>query len=261
MNKNKESTFGTSIQSVDRALLILDLLQEKPEGMGVTELANKMDVAKSTVHRMLTSLQKKKYVMKMSDKYMLGLKCLEIGEAMSARLDIRTTASPILEALSKRTKETVHLVTMDEGEVVYIDKKESEAVIRMFSQIGKRAPVYCTGVGKAILAFYPEKQIEAILDRYPMKRFTKNTITTKKQMMPHLAAIRKKGWALDDEEHEEGIRCAAAPIFNRTEEIEAAISIAVPMIRVKNKEFNSYIEEIKTAAQEISKAMGSKGSS
>ncbi|WP_252312576.1 IclR family transcriptional regulator [Sinobaca sp. H24] len=176
---------------------------------------------------------------------------------MSSRLDVRATASPILEALSKKTKETVHLVTMDEGEVVYIDKKESEAVIRMFSQIGKRAPVHCTGVGKAMLAFYPEKQIEDILDKHPMEKFTANTITTKEKMILHLAEIRKKGWALDDEEHEEGIKCAAAPIFNRMGEVEAAISIAVPMMRVKNKEFEMYISEIKTASQDISKAMGS----
>lgn len=257
MNNHKGPASGTSIQSVDRALLILDLLQDNPKGLGVTELANRLDVAKSTVHRLLMSLQKKKYVVKTGDKYLLGLKCLEIGEAMSSRLDVRATASPILEALSKKTKETVHLVTMDEGEVVYIDKKESEAVIRMFSQIGKRAPVHCTGVGKAMLAFYPEKQIEDILDKHPMEKFTANTITTKEEMILHLAEIRKEGWALDDEEHEEGIKCAAAPVFNRMGEVEAAISIAVPMMRVKNKEFEMYISEIKTASQEISKAMGS----
>lgn len=250
---------AVTVQSVDRALTILNILKEHPKGLGVTELSHRLNVSKSTVHRLLSSLLLQGFVKQdvENDRYLLGLKLIELGEVVSSHLNIRKTAAPYLNQLAETTGETVHLVMMDQSEIVYIDKTESEATIRMFSRIGKRAPMHCTGVGKAILAFLPEEKIDEVLTERPMTKFTENTITDQAEMKKHLQEIRSRGVSFDLEEHEEGIQCAAAPLFNFHGDVVGGISVAGPIMRVDDKKLEHLAVEVKKVSQEISSLLGS----
>lgn len=248
-----------SVQSVDRALKIIDILQKNPKGLGVTELSYRMDLSKSTVHRMLMSLLKSGFVKRNdSEEYMLGLKLISLGQTVSENLNIRNITSPYLLRLSKSLEEAAHLVVKDNNEIVYIDKIESPATIRMFSKVGKRAPMHCTGVGKAILAFLPEQEMLEVIDNAGLQRFTENTIVKKQEMLSHLEVIKKEGFSLDYEEHELGIRCAAAPIFNHNSEVVAGISVAGPIMRVNNKKLQLIAKEVMEVSKEISMLLGYK---
>ncbi|GIN63348.1 IclR family transcriptional regulator [Robertmurraya siralis] len=247
-----------SVQSVDRALTILEILQENSKGLGVTDLAKQLHVSKSTAHRLLMSLLKKGFVQKdmETDKYLLGLKLIEFGQNVSENLDIRKLASGYLHELVEISGETAHLAILDNNEIVYIDKIESSATIRMYSKIGKRAPLHCTGIGKAVLAFLPEEKIKQIIDENGLKKFTDKTITDKEEMLAHLSEIKRRGYSIDDEEHELGINCAAAPILNHKGEVVAGISVAGPLMRISKEKLSRIAKEVLRVSQEISRLLG-----
>ncbi|ASF38059.1 IclR family transcriptional regulator [Halobacillus halophilus] len=249
---------ASTVQSVDRALTILQLLQENPDGLGVTEIAHRLDVAKSTVHRLLASLKQKGYVRQddMLEKYRLGLKLLELGETVSENMDIRTTANPYLVKLAQETGETIHLGIREEAEVIYVDKVERYAPIRMYSSVGKRAPLYCTGIGKALLAFASNEAEDHLMSTLTLKKFTPHTITDKDKLKKHLGHIRERGYSIDNEEHEEGIRCTAAPIWNHRGEAIAAISVAGSTSRMTEEKVESCTGSLLHTALEISRRLG-----
>lgn len=247
-----------SVQSVNRALTILEMLSKYPNGLGVTEIAHEMDVAKSTVHRLLSSLLSYDFVSKdpNSHYYKLGLKLLYLGNEVSKSLDIRSVSLPFLKKLSQQTGETVHLAIYDQGEVVYIEKIESSALLRMYSQIGIRAPAHCTGLGKAILSQKSEQEIDDFIHTKGLHQFTDNTLTTKTALMKALREAKALGYAYDDEEHERGIRCAASPIFNFRNEVIGAISVAGPTTRITEEKLKELCTQVKKIAIDISTAMG-----
>ncbi|MGP4069511.1 IclR family transcriptional regulator [Halobacillus sp. B29] len=249
---------AATVQSVDRALSILQLLQDNSEGMGVTEIAHRLGVAKSTVHRLLASLKQKGYVKQdeMLEKYRLGLKLLELGETVSENIDIRTTANPYLVKLAQETGETIHLGIREETEVIYVDKVERYAPIRMYSSVGKRAPLYCTGIGKALLAFVSSKVQDHLMSILTLKEYTPYTITDKDVLKNHLEHIRKHGYSIDNEEHERGIRCAAAPIWNHRGEAIAAISVAGSTSRMTEEKVESCTDSLLRTSLEISRRLG-----
>ncbi|WP_078593829.1 IclR family transcriptional regulator [Evansella clarkii] len=246
------------VQSVDRAMIILDCLKESPKGLGVTDLSKKLGVAKSTVHRLLSTLEKHRYVKKVNNEgiYQLGLKFLEMNHAVMENMNIVELAHPILDELTKTVAEITHLVMLENFELVYIDKVESTSTIRIYSQTGRRAPMHCTGVGKAMAAYFPEKKLERFFSHTDWKAFTPYTITKEEDFRAELDRIREKGYSLDDEEHEEGIRCVAAPVFNHQGEVQYAISATGPTNRMNNKRIEEIIPLVKKAAYKISKAIG-----
>ncbi|SNR96936.1 transcriptional regulator, IclR family [Anaerovirgula multivorans] len=246
------------VQSVDRALSILEVLSDYEEGMGITEISSKIDLHKSTVHRLLLTLIKKGYVEQNpnTNKYKLTLKLFELGNKSIEKMDIRTVAKPYLQQLKELTNEVVHLVVREGAEIVYIDKVESENKIRMHSRIGTKSPMYCTSVGKAIMAYLTEEEVENIWQAIEIKRFTEYTITDLKVMKETLKRIREEGYALDEEENEIGIRCIGAPIFNHIGEVCGAISISGPTIRVTKERINDFKNNILMISDKISKELG-----
>lgn len=252
------SNSNSSIQSLNRALLILDLLKENPNGLRITEIAKALNVAKSSAHRLTTTLNNFGYVKQDSEtkKYSLGLKLVELGDVVLQSLDIRTVASPFLHELANELGETVHLVIRENSEIVYIDKIESPQTIRMYSRIGKRAPLHCTGVGKAILAYLPESIRNKIINEKGLQKFTEYTITTKEDLLRNLEEIRKRGYSIDDQEHELGIRCVAAPIFNHKNEVIAGISVAAPTFRFQTEMIETYANRVTKNASQISLSLG-----
>lgn len=255
MGEKNENT----VQSLDRAIEILEMLTHEKNGFGITALAQKTALHKSTVHRLLKTLMHHGYVERdpESDNYRLGMKILYLASAILDRMDIRLLAKPFLEKLSYETREVVHLAILDEGETVYIDKVESsDSSIRMYSQIGKRGPVHCTGVGKVMLSGLSEGEVDRIIREKGMKAFTPYTITDINELKVHLDKIAIEGYAIDEREHEEGIRCVAAPIFDRNNKIIAAISVSGPVFRVTEDRLSQLIEKIVKTSKEISYQLG-----
>ncbi|MDW0116193.1 IclR family transcriptional regulator [Sporosarcina thermotolerans] len=246
------------VQSVDRALRILELLKENPSGQGVTEVANALEVAKSTAHRLLLSLERHGYVQKVGREstYRLGLKFIEMNYFVVKHLNIVEIAKPIIEKLSKDTGEIVHLVMLDNQQVVYIDKVDNQSSIRIYSQVGRRAPLYCTAVGKSILAYRNEEEVLEYIDQVSFKRFTEHTFVNGEDLIKELHAIKKRGFSYDNEEHELGIRCVAAPIFDYTGEVQYAISVTGPENRMTDEILKSTIPKLLETVEEISIKMG-----
>lgn len=246
------------VKSVSRALDIIMLISLKKGGLGVTEIANQMDINKSSVFRILSTLVQYGYVEqdKESGRYKLGYKFLEISSRLLESMDLREEARPFLKELENETNEVIHLVVFDEGDVVYIEKLEGNEILRMHSKVGKRAPMHCTSVGKAILAHLPHSEVLDILERKGMTSHTINTITDKNQMIHELADIRKKGFALDLEENEYGINCIAVPIFNHLNKVVAAVSISGPTMRMNSKCLKQLEPKMINIGAKISERLG-----
>ena len=255
MAKNSENT----VQSIDRVIDILEALAEEKGVCSITGLSQKTGLHKSTVHRLLNTLLQRGYIEKEpgNDNYQLGMKILFLGSAILDRMDIRRIAKPFLEELSKLTKEVVHLAILDNGETVYIDKVEgTNSSIRMYSQIGKRGPVHCTGVGKVLLSGLTDSEVENILLEKGMEKYTENTITEIDAFKVHLQKIREMGYALDEREHEEGIRCAAVPIHDLKGRIIASISVSGPIMRFTEDMVQDLISELIKVSEDISYQFG-----
>ncbi|HQE05962.1 MAG: IclR family transcriptional regulator [Tepidanaerobacteraceae bacterium] len=246
-----------TVQSVKRAMMILEELATEKEGLGVTELAKRINLHKSTVHRMLNTLLDIGYVEQnlASEKYRLGMKILFLGGTILERMDIRHEAHDLLKELSEKVNETVHLVVPDGFRAIYIDKMDSNKTIRMHSQIGRIAPLHASAVGKAILAFSEDVFIKELIER-GLEKFTSNTITEPKDLLRHLKMIRERGFSVDDEENEEGIRCVGAPIFNYTGKVIGAVSVSGPTVTVTQERINQISESVIDCAKKISHRMG-----
>lgn len=246
------------VQTLERALDILEVLSRAEESLGVTEIGNRIGLHKSTVHRILQTLCYRGYVEKEKERerYRLGIKIVELGITFFNDLEIRKVAAAFLVLLAKSFDEVVHLVLPDDGEIVYIDRRESSQVISMHSKVGRRAPMHCTAVGKAILSTLPEEEVRHILKVKGMPGFTPMTITDPDVLIEQLREIRQSGIAKEAEENEVGIFCLGTPIFDYSGRAIGAISVSGPANRIKDKGIERIGEEIKKAGQEMSAKLG-----
>jgi DNA-binding IclR family transcriptional regulator len=245
------------VNTVLKALQILDALSTGST-LGVSELARSLDLPKSSVFNILDTLASRKVVEKNSEtgKYHLGVKLIELGNCAQAGLDLCRIAAPILKGLNVRFDETVHLTVLDSDEVLYIDCIESQRRLRTYSVIGVRAPLYCTSVGKAILAFRSDEEIGRIAREKGLAPFTPNTITNIERLREDVAAIRARGYAIDDLEHEEHLRCVGAPVFDARGEAFASISLSGPAERNTCERIAEMAPFVVEAANEISRRLG-----
>jgi len=246
------------VQTLERALDILEVLARSEEYLGVTEIGNRIGLHKSTVHRILQTLCYRGYVEKEKDRerYHLGIKIVELGTRFFNDLEIRKVAASFLGLLAKSFDEVVHLVLLDDGEVVYIDKRESSQLVGLHSKVGRRALMHCTAVGKAILSTLPEEEVRYILQTKGMPGFTYTTITDPDRLMEQLREIKRLGYALEAEENEIGILCLGTPIFDYSGRAIGAISVSGPVNRMKEKGTERIGEEIKRAGLEMSSKLG-----
>jgi IclR family KDG regulon transcriptional repressor len=247
------------VKAVNKTMCLLEALAQHEE-LGVTDLAGRAGTHKSTTYRFLNTLKELGYVRQnaANDKYSLTLKLFELGSCVLGRMELWEQAHPVMELLAEQTRETVHLAVLDDGRLVYLGKFESTQALRvtMSSRIGQSAPTYCTGVGKLLLAHLPPDQLEQILDREGLKRFTERTITDRALLAAELENIRRQGFAFDDEEHEIGVRCVAAPVRNSQGATVAALSISMPSVRLPDSEIPRYRDLVTKAAEEISQKIG-----
>ncbi|MDP4162260.1 MAG: IclR family transcriptional regulator [Bacillota bacterium] len=222
------------VQSVSRALEIISIVSTRKNGAGVTEIAKQIDINKSSVYRTLSTLVHYGYIEQEEEtgRYKLGYKFLEMSSKLLDSIDLREVAKPFLKEMEKKTNEVVHLVVHDQGEVVYIEKLEGNETLRMHSKVGRRAPMHCTSVGKAIMAHLPSSAVMDILEQKGMPMHTERTIVNKDRFLQELRQVKQQGFAFDHQENETGITCLAVPIFDHLGKIHAAASISGPTIRM-----------------------------
>lgn len=215
------------IESVGRALDILEALDTEGE-MGITEIARKLGMEKSTVFRTINTLRARHYVRQDLDtqKYSNSYKLFEMGHNVARNTGLPKMAFRFLRGLAKTSKGAVNLGVRDGDKVVYIDKIESDDTVKVCMKIGQGIPLYCTGLGKALISHLPEWEVRSILSREKFQRFTETTICNIEDLLADLGEIRKRGYSIDDEEHLPGIVCVAAPVFNAKGETIAALSVA-----------------------------------
>lgn len=248
------------IQSVDRALIILDLLQQSEKPLGPTEIGAAIGIHRSSAYRILTTLARKGYVQQdpRTDGYILGLKLVELGTTVLERLELRELARPELRKLMESTQEVAHLVVLQDGKAVYIEKIEHPGPIKMASRIGARNPLYCTAVGKAIMAYLPQNCVDDVINA-GLKQHTRNTITDPDKLLAELEHVRRDGYACDLEENEPGIRCVAAPIFDHAGNVIAACSVSGLAMTMTESKINNCSKLVRKASQRISRALGYQG--
>nr|WP_144451072.1 IclR family transcriptional regulator [Halalkalibacter nanhaiisediminis] len=246
------------VKSVDRALRIITLVSQSKEGRGVTELATHLDLNKSSIYKLLTTLVSHGFIEQdiETKKYRLGYKYLELSAILLESIDLRSQAKTFLEELESYTNEVIHLVVFDQGEVIYIEKLEGNETLRTHSKVGRRASMHCTSVGKVILAHLPEQEVSAILNKNGMEKRTENTITDKESLLTELRKIRNQGYGVEIQENETGITCIAAPIFDNRGRIAAAISVSGPSIRMESDRLKAISPVIIEVGKKISRRLG-----
>lgn len=247
-----------TVKSVDRACLLIEKVSDYPGGIGITDLATEVGMYKSTVHRLLTTLMKRGYIEQEAStgKYKLGYTLLDMGMKLLSSIDWRREALPYLQRLAVESHEVVHLAILDQGEIVYVEKVESENTIRMYSRVGKHVPVHATGLGKVILAFLPVSKAVSIVDRYGLPALTEHTITDRSKFLKSLDEIREKGFAVDIEENQLGISCVAAPIWDNDQRVVAACSVSGPSLRMTPKRIQELVPFVVGTGQQISERLG-----
>lgn len=244
------------VQSLDRALDIIEELAGNGESLKVKELSERLALHKSTVHRLLATLLYRGYAEQDENgRYKVGLKLFEIAGRVLNKMDLRKRVKPFLVGLQQETRETIHLGILDHKDVVYIDKEETSEIIRMHSEIGSRVDAYCTSLGKVLLA-YKDVDIHEFYAEGDLKKHTSNTIVDKELLAEHLTLVRRQGYAIDDEEQEPGIRCIGGPIFDYTGDVIAAFSIAGPTNRMTEERVKSLTSTVLKYSMLISSSLG-----
>jgi IclR family transcriptional regulator, acetate operon repressor len=249
---------GGTVQSIIRALSLLELLAEDDEGYRLTDLAERTGLSPSTVHRLLTTMEERRFVQFDASDGMwhVGRQSFSVGAAFVRRRNFVAQALPFLRRLRDDTRETVNLGVADEGEVVILTQVESREIMRAITRAGGRAPVASSGIGKAILATYSDDDLAAIVQRHGLRRMTPKSIIGAGNLRDALKRVRKQGYAVDDEEFAIGMRCIAAAIYDEHGEALAAISASGPATRIPNERLADLGRMVVGTAQEITKAVG-----
>ncbi len=247
-----------SVQSLDRTLDIIELLATSPQGMGVTEIGLQLQLHKSTVHRLVTALASRGYIEKdqKSGLYKIGLKFVEISSLHLHQLELKTEAAPMMRRLAEMTGQVTHLAILDETDVVYIEKVDVVQSLRLYSHIGRRIPVYCSALGKVLLSGQSVPRQKQILKNIIFTPYTENTVQDPEVFFSELQKTTQRGWAVDNEEHEPGIRCIAAPIKDFTRKVIAAVSISGDRNILAPRQDEKFSAMVTEAADAISKRMG-----
>lgn len=246
------------VQVLDRAAGILQALADAPSALAPGEIAQRLSLHKSTIHRLLAALEQLGYIRKhpADGRFSLGLKLFEFGSRAVATLNLHSYGQPLLDALVAETGETAHLCIMDDGHMVSVLIAESTRTVRTPATVGRRTPMHCTAVGKAMLAHVSDPIRDMVLAEYPRRARTRRTLVTRAAVMAELARVRARGYAVDDEEIEVGLRCIGAPVRNHSGLVIAAVSIAGPAFRLSRKRVPALARVVMTGAARLSADLG-----
>jgi DNA-binding IclR family transcriptional regulator len=257
-NPRHNGSNGSQVQSVARALGILELLAEESGELGVSELGRRLGVHKATASRLLSTLADHGLVERhpATDKYRLGFGLIHLAGVAMAGLDLVQQARPILEELAESTGETVNLAVLDSDRVMHIDQIASRRAVASVSWVGRRTPYHCTSNGKVLLAFAPDAERERLLGAATLDPCTANSITDAAKLRAHLAEVRLKGYAQTIEELEEGLNAVAAPVRSGEGDVIAAVSVSGPAFRMRPVELPRVARITMDAAGAISRRIG-----
>lgn len=246
------------IQAIERAVAILNVFSPDEPEMGVSDIAQRLSLHKSTVHRFVVNLEAAGLLERnrSTSRYRLGLRIFELGSQVLAQMNLWEEAPPYLEGLVRDTGETGHLAIFDGGEAIYIEKVEARRALRIPSAIGRGYPAHATSLGKALLAHQSQEVIEEVIVERGLSRCAPNTICDRDRLIDELERVRQLGYAVDDEEYEEGLRCVGAPIVGHTGTVVAAIGIGGPVTRVTPSRVEELGRVVMEAAAGLSHRMG-----
>lgn len=251
LTKETEITDGT----VGKALYILDLVASFDTPPRFFDIEKISPFPKATTHRLLATLiSQNMLVLDNNGYYSLGSRLIKLANKSWKSASIAPLAAPVIDELSKASGMTIHLAKIDNGQVLYLDKRNANRFVQMFSDAGKVAPVYCTGIGKSILAFSPKHKIDRIISQQSFFKYTENTISSADELLRELEDIRKTGFSFDREEHETGIVCIAIPILSKAGEAIAGISITLSTKDYSLKDLEVFKPMLSAAAKGIADA-------
>jgi DNA-binding IclR family transcriptional regulator len=245
------------LHSLDRAVSVLEVLGESDAPLSLAEICQRIGLHKSTAHRSLMVLERSALIERtLENRFRLGLKLYELGNRAVEQIDLRARVHPFFRRLATQVGETVHLSVLQKTSVVYLDKVEPNRRVCMSSKTGSSNPVYCTSMGKAMLAFQPEETIEQIVAKIRFVRHTPKTLCTREALLKALERIRRRGYAIDDEEIELGVRCVGAPIFDENHRAIAAVSVSGPASRITVQSVPGIAEHLLRCCRDISASLG-----
>jgi IclR family KDG regulon transcriptional repressor len=245
------------LSSVANSIRLLTSFSGEEDELGITTLATRLRLAKSTVHRLATTLTGSGFLEQNSEtgKYRLGVALFELGALVRRRMDVANEARPKLRELLEKTGETVQLGIVDHFSVLYVYEMESRHAIRMAAAVGARAPLHCTAVGKVLLAYQSPEYVKQVIS-HGLKAHTTNSVTKREALVAMLAEVAEREHAIDDEESEEGLRAIAAPVRNHTGNVIAALGVAAPVQRMTKKDMLTCVPSVIATAAAVSARLG-----
>ena len=246
------------VQSVDRALSIIETLAEDDEGYRLSDLAVRTGLSASTVHRLLATLESRRFVQfdRAESKWHVGVRSFTVGASFARRRNFSAQAIPYLRKLRDLTRETANLAVVDDEYVIVLTRMESREIMRSLTQVGGRVAMVTSGVGKAVLATYSDEDVGAVIRHHGMPRLTEKSIVRPSDLFKELEKIRKQGYALDDEEACMGLRCIAAVVYNDCAEPLAAISVSGMTSRLTDDRLPEIGQIVRDVACELTVALG-----
>ena len=249
------------LQTIEKASAVLALFDREHTEWGVREVAQALDLAKSSAHDLLTSLEQVGLLGKTEEgRYRLGWRIVTLSETLLATTELRREARPILEELADQYRETIHLAVLDDTKVVYVDKLEGKQAVRVeLTSLGTRLYAHCSALGKVLLAHQPEENVKRIIKIEGLPPFTANTITDADELEQTLAKVRRQGYATDQEEILPDLCCVGAPIRNHTGHVIAAISMSIPAYRFQRSQIE-FRKAVMRTGKLISERLGYYGS-
>jgi len=249
---------ASHVKSVARSLMLLELLAHENREMSLTEIANAINWPKTTVHGLIATLRDYNYIDQSptTGHYRLGIRLFELGNLVARSWDIRTIAKPAMHNLNNRLGEMVQLATEDKGEVLYLEKLDSTHMMRIVSEIGARLPMHCSGLGKVLLAYKKPSEVKRILSKHGMRQMTTRTITDQETLRKELIKVKEQGYAIDNGEVMDSLRCVAAPIFDRDGIVKYAISVSGISNSLQGEHFDTARDDLIRTAESISHMMG-----
>jgi DNA-binding IclR family transcriptional regulator len=244
--------------TISRLFNVIEFMADSDDWVSLRTMAREIHINAASVFRILNTLKELGYVRQhpQNSKYQLTLKIAGISSQVLEKVQLRQIAHPFLQQLTSITNETTHLAILDGNEFIYIDKVDNTQAMRMRSMVGQRGRLYCTAVGKSLLAHYPEAELSQILNNLDFQPITKNTITDQKKFKEHLIRVKRQGFAIDDEENEIGIRCIGSPIYDHAGCLAGALSISGWTITITRKRMPQLAQELLQTCQNISNELG-----
>ena len=248
----------TGVQSVGRALDLLELLSQNEEGLRASDLARLSGLAMSTTHRLLTTLEARGFAHADPDSaaWHVGRTAFAVGSSYGRRRSFVLPALPYLRRLRDQTRETANLGVLDRDQLVTISQVESREIVRAIAPPGGLAPIVCSGMGKALLATWPDAEIASFVARTGLPPMTPHSLTSLQAVMADIALVRQRGYAVDDEERNPGLRCVAAPVWSASGEAVCAISISGLAVRLTLARIPEVGAQVRAAAEALSEQLG-----